>query len=193
MILLWNEYCSELGWVSPNGCLTTIAMVVTGIIIVQGYVYIVQQSWKHRWAIPQHIDRCSFQSDVTAKTGFRSEVFDADADMVVVDNAANCIIWRHKKHFVPSTHTLLNPATTLGVNTAAGKGIPIAVGNVNLSWQDDNAKTHSYLLPGVLHLPDSPANVWGISAFSRILGDLSRKGTQVNSSGTDTIFTWDDH
>jgi len=40
-------------------------------------------------------------------------------------------------------------------------------------------------------VPDSPVNILGLSCFSKIMGDYKSKGTRINSSGQDSIFTWD--
>ena len=121
----------------------------------------------------------------------RSEVFDADSDTVIVDNSANCIIWRHKKTFLPGTYVPLQSSDTPGVNTAAGTGVPIGYGDLPISWKDDDGKVHDFVLTEVLHIPSSPVNVLGLSAFSKIIGDYHTKGTRVDSSGSDSIFTWD--
>ena len=34
-------------------------------------------------------------------------------------------------------------------------------------------------------------NILGISAFSKIIGDYESKGTRINSSGQDSVLTWD--
>ena len=43
------------------------------------------------------------------------------------------------------------------------------------------------------HIPNSCTNVLGVPEFSQILGDYQCEGTQINSSGKSSIFTWDDH
>ena len=118
-----------------------------------------------------------------------SEVFDTDLDTVIVDNSTNCIIWRHKKNLLPQSYTPLQPSNTPGVNIAAGTGVPIAYGTLPISWKDDDGKVHDSVLTKVLNIPTSPVNVLGIGALSKIIGDYDTKGTCVNSSGSDLIFT----
>ena len=50
---------------------------------------------------------------------------------------------------------------------------------------------HDFVLTEVLNIPSSPVNVLGLSAFSKIIGDHDTKGTSVDLSGSDSIFTWD--
>ena len=52
----------------------------------------------------------------------RSEVFDSDSDTIIVDNSANCIIWRHKKNFVPESYVAIALNEAFGVTSAVRKG-----------------------------------------------------------------------
>ena len=131
----------------------------------------------------------SQKQNVGAK--LRSEVFDGDSDTIIVDNSANCIIWRHKKNFDPDSYVAIDSNNSYGVSSAVGKGSPVGIGNLNIGWNDDAGKYHSFLLPKVFHIPDSPVNILGVSAFSKAIGDFELKGTRINSSGQDSVFSWD--
>ena len=118
--------------------------------------------------------------------------FDVDSDTMVIDNLANCIIWKNKTAFNPSTYVRLDSKKAVAaVNTATGEGLPVGIGDVTVGWYDDDGTYHNYVLKGVFHVPDAPVNILGISSFSKIIGDYQNKGTQKNSSGQDSIFTWD--
>ena len=84
----------------------------------------------------------------------------------------------------------MNTEISPNIDTAAGQGTAIGVGDINISWHDDLGKLHHFVLKDVFHIPDSPVNILGISAFSKIIGDYESKGTRINSSGQDSIFTW---
>ena len=121
----------------------------------------------------------------------KSEVFDGDSDTIIVDNSANCIVWRHKQNFDPDTYVKLDKKTRCGVSSAVDKGSPIGVGDLHIGWSDDTGKYHKFRIPQVLHIPDSPVNILGLNAFSKAIGDFNQKGTRINSSGNDSIFSWD--
>ena len=122
----------------------------------------------------------------------RSEVFDADSDTIIVDNSANCKIWRHEKNFVQNTYVKFDPKKACGVTSLVGNGSPVGIGDLNLGWRDNNGHNHKFLKPKVFHIPDSPVNISGLSAISKAIGDFQKKGTRINLSGLDSVFTWDD-
>ena len=123
----------------------------------------------------------------------QSEVFDADSDTIVVDNSANCIIWRHKHNFIPSTYRTLDPLKSPDICTASGQGSPMAIGDLNIGWYDDFGTYHNFVLKDTYHIPTSSVNVLGISAFSKSIGDYDTKGTRINSSGQESIFSWNNN
>ena len=124
-------------------------------------------------------------------TNQTSCTFDSDADVIIVDNSANCIVWKDKRSYIPGTYKSLNTTSSPSIDTAAGPGSAVGIGDINLSWSDDFGKTHQFTLKEIFHIPDSPANILGISAFSKIVGDYESKGTRINSSGQDSVLTWD--
>jgi len=77
------------------------------------------------------------------------------------------------------------------VSSAVGNGTPVGVGDLNIGWRDDFGKYHGFVIPKVLHIPTSPVNILGVSAFLQAIGDYQQKGTRINSSGQDSIFSWD--
>ena len=120
-----------------------------------------------------------------------AEIFDADSDTVIVDNSANCIVWKARESFVEGTYRTLTDTSIPMIDTAAGAGAPVGIGEVPIGWYDDSGQYHKFILTEVFHVPDSPVNIMGISAFSKIIGDYENKGTRINSSGIDLVFTWD--
>ena len=67
----------------------------------------------------------------------------------------------------------------------------VGIGDLNIGWYDDNGKYHSFVLKDVFHIPSSPVNVLGLSAFSKSIGAYDTKGTRIDSSGQESIFSWD--
>lgn len=118
-------------------------------------------------------------------------MFGGDSDTVMIDNSTNCIIWRHKRIFDPKSYVKLNTNKSFGVSSAVGKGSPFGIGDLNIGWNDDAGTYHSFVLPKVFHIPVSPVNILDVSAFSKTIGDFNSNGTPINSSGQDSVFSWD--
>ena len=74
------------------------------------------------------------------------------------------------------------------MSSAVGNATPVGVGDLNIGWRDDFGKYHGFVIPKVLHIPTSPVNILGVSAFSQAIGDYQQKGIRINSSGQDSIF-----
>ena len=115
--------------------------------------------------------------------------FDTDSDRFVVDNSANCIIWKNKTDFVPTTYIKTNNAS-VGITTAVGTAFPLGIGSIRVGWYDDNKKYHNFILKGVFHVPNSPVNVLGLSTFSKQMQDYHSHGTSIKSFGKKSIFVW---
>jgi len=98
-------------------------------------------------------------------------LFDSDADTVMVDNSANCIVWKSRNAFLDATYKTLENFQTPMIDTVAGAGNPTGIGQVPISWFDDDGVKLKFILNDVYHIPDSPVNILGISAFSNIVGD----------------------
>ena len=171
---------------------TLIIMSIMGVVamvtVAQGYRKILQMC-----RIKSKSKKIVLQTskDLDSKAGIL-KTFDSDSDVIIVDNSANCIVWKHKKNFLPESYKLLDASSSPLIDTAAGQGQAVGIGKLAISWKDDMGKTHNFVLNEVIHIPESPVNILGLSAFSKNLGDYETKGTRINSSGQDSILTWDD-
>ena len=110
------------------------------------------------------------------------QLFVSDSDTTIVDNSANCIVWKHCKDFIDATHIKIPPDLGIAVNTVHGKGMPVVIGTIQVGWHDDYGKYHNFEFPDGYHMPNSCINALGVAKFSQILGDYQRKGTQINLS-----------
>ena len=190
-ISFWNKSRCKLGDVPPNGwplrfTLAVIVAVSISISIIIGYTTYILHSTKTKKA-KLHA-KCLLSTDDSTD---EPTSFDGDTNSIVVDNSANCIIWKHKSSFIQKSYIKLNAVDLPPISTASGSGLPAGIGDVPIGWYDDEGKYHNFLLKGVYHVPDSPVNILGLSCFSRIVGDYKHKGTRINSSGQDSIFIWD--
>ena len=76
-----------------------------------------------------------------------------------------------------------DPNSNFGVTTAAGKGIPLGIGYVNIGWyDDDDHKFHAFVLPNMFHILESPVSVLGITFFLKVLGYYQSGGTTITFS-----------
>ena len=108
---------------------------------------------------------------------------------MVIDNSANCIIWRDKEDFEHDSYREFSPEEAQGISTARGKGFPKGMGTLCVGWYNDNDRYHHFALAGALHIPFSPVNILGICAFSRIIEDYAERGSRIYSSGQESIFS----
>jgi len=197
MISIWNRFRENTGNLPPHGwplslLMLFFAMLATIGMFLYGYK---NRFWKHessKIAQSMKVNAAVFQSE---KDGHSLESkalsFDADSSTIIVDNSANCIIWNAKENFIPETYVKFSSNVESGIATAVGSGSPIGMGHLRIGWKDDNSKYHEYVIKGAYHVPSSPVNILGLSAFSKSLGDYHQKGTRINSSGQDSVFMWD--
>ena len=196
-INFWNLKRGDLGMsFPPSGwplscAMFLIAGLTTIIILTTGYVMILKRKMKSvRSRSDENVMQNVFQTIRKNDAKMHSQLFDTDSNTIIVDNFANCILWNQKSDFVKDSYISLQGASTTGITSATGQGVPIGIGTLELGWYDDSRKYHTYKLPNVYHVPTSPVNILGLSMFSKILGDYHAGGTRINSSGKDSIFTW---
>ena len=97
MIDIWHGARRNFGYFPPHGWPLKLSYIIFGMLsvivaIIEGHKRILKAKQKNK-QIHQH----RVYSTADKYSDMRSEVFDADSDTIVVDNSANCIIWRHKK------------------------------------------------------------------------------------------------
>ena len=61
----------------------------------------------------------------------------------------------------------------------AGTGKAVGIGDLAISWNVDKNNTYNFVQKNVFHIPESPVNILGISAFSKCIGDYDIKGTRI--------------
>ena len=69
---------------------------------------------------------------------FRKEVFDGNSETAIMDNSANCFIWRHYRDFIPGTYVKLDDDPNNNIKTVMGDGKHVGVGNINIGWSDND-------------------------------------------------------
>ena len=96
--------------------------------------------------------------------------FDADTQTALVDNCANTHIWNNCKQF--KTFTLI-PASKRGVSTIGGTPHhALGMGDVSVTWKDDNGQIFYHTLKNVLYFPNSPVNIISCSKLAEERGGL---------------------
>ena len=188
IIRIWNDMRSAISTYPPVGWPLHTLMMLCMIVVLM-----INLCARYNKMVQSRSSSSKNQKCFQSESGNipQPESFDTDSATVVVDNSANCMIWKNKEDFIPKTYKAISNSNVPMIDTAAGSGLPIAVGSVPVAWYDDDGVYHKFVLTDVFHVPDSPVNILGISAFSKIVGDYETKGTRINSSGTDSILTWD--
>ena len=197
MIEMWNIKRNELGLYPPPGWPLSVSMFLIAsltviIIISTGYARILQKKFSYCGNNKKNIRNHEvFQSIQRNGAKIKSQLFDTDSSTIIVDNSANCIIWNNKSGFDPDSYISLANDLKSGITSATGEGVPVGIGTLVIGWYDDDHKFHNFRLQNAYHVPQSPVNILGLSAFSKIIGDYRIGGTRINSSGKDSVFTWD--
>ena len=132
----------------------------------------------------------AYQSSVEKLCAHTSLIFDSNRTIMVIDNSANCIIWKDKADFDPDTYREFSSEEAQSITTACGEGFSRGIGTFQVGWYDDNNQYHHFSLAGALHIPSSPVNILRICVFSRIIEDYEERGTRIDSSGQESIFSW---
>ena len=164
LITIWNEKRSQIGMFPPDGwpLKFTIALLAVLTLIPtfwQGYQTILKTSKTY----DQVINTNAFQSqNELYGINLQSEVFDGDFDTIIVDNSANCIIWKHEQNFIQNSYVEIDLKITYGVTSSVGSRSLVGIGDLRIGWNDDDGKYHKFVLPQVLHIPDSPVNILGL-------------------------------
>jgi len=197
LISTWNYHRNKLGMVPPHGWPLSLMMMILAVIATTGmcmYGY-KNKFWKSQpqKSSTQHQINASVYQSKKDGSPLESKAisFDADSSTIIVDNSANCIIWNAKENFLKESYIKLGSNIDSGIATAVGSGSPVGMGTLRIGWDDDDGKFHKYEIKGVYHVPTSPVNILGLSAFSKSIGDYDQKGTRINSSGQDLVFIWD--
>ena len=125
--------------------------------------------------------------------GFDNSVyvsFDGETSLCVVDNCANVHIWNCFQDFVAGTYIKFNQAASTGVSAVNGKSNkPAGIGDVALSWTDDDGKVYNIVLKNVLHFPNSPVKILSVVGLAEQLDD--DVDTWILSRRHESLFTWD--
>ena len=160
-------------------------MMAVGLItVIQGYKKILQVYSRRK----QNSLVLQTSKDLTVLES--QHKFDSDSEEIIVDNLANCIVWKDKKSFVQESYRELDMATSPSFDTVAGAENAVGIEDLEISWKDSNGKNYQFTLQNAYYMPDSPVNILGLSEFSKCIEDYDTRGTRINSSGQNSIFTW---
>ena len=113
----WNRYRNEVSFHPPPGWPTNVIIfIILGCImfytVFQGYERI------HRQEKDQKI-QSAYQTTKNCMTNGTSCTFDLDADVIIADYSANCIMWKDKRLYIPGMYKLPNTTSSLSIDTAA--------------------------------------------------------------------------
>ena len=73
--------------------------------------------------------------------------FNSDSQSCICDNSANTHIWNNIKDFIPASLVKLSVSAASSVVTIGGLDFhPTAIGNVKLTWTDDEGAPYTTIL-----------------------------------------------
>ena len=101
--------------------------------------------------------------------------FDSDSVTLHVDNCASRCITHSLKDFVTPPRAVNGRVRGMGGDNVA----VTAVGTIRWSFDDDNGMTHTFLIPGSLYIPSSPARLFSPQHWAQ-----ERKDDHPNKNGT---------
>lgn len=114
--------------------------------------------------------------------------FSSSAVNVIVDNAANIHIWNNQSDFLEGTlkpYENKNQVMTVGSDAL----LPSGIGDVKVTWMDDEGIPYEIILRKVLYFPSSPVNVLSVTAFANQLCD--DEGTWIQTKRNYSVFSWE--
>ena len=119
----------------------------------------------------------------------KSVSFEPDGTSVIMDNSANCHIFRDKALFKDGIKSFPVSIQHLKVRTANGSTAPAGIGTVEITICDDEGKNHKLKLENALYFPESPVNVLGVTSLAAQLDDDD--GTYIKTFRKNSIFVCD--
>ena len=127
----WNQYRNTVSFHPPPGWPTNVIIfLILGCMTcytgLQGYKRIQSQAKKNKT-----YSVCQTSKEYMTNRTYCT--FESDIDVIVVDNSANYIVWKHKRSYIPGTYKLLNTTSSPSIDTAAGKGSAVGIGDINIS------------------------------------------------------------
>jgi hypothetical protein len=82
--------------------------------------------------------------------------FDSDAVLLHVDNCASRCVTNNIGDFVRAPTTVSGRVKGIG----GTKVLVVAIGTIKWTFDDNDGNTHSFLIPGSLYIPTSPARIF---------------------------------
>ena len=98
----WNNVRSLTSTLPPLGwpLSIVISVVMLGVLLINLRSIYLQNK---KIAKPTTMNnKRAFQK--SKNNNYNTEILDADSDMIIVDNSANCIVWKNKESFVKGTY-----------------------------------------------------------------------------------------
>ena len=134
-------------------------------------------------------------TSVTALTSNQLEAhsknvdFSPGQDTAIIDNCANAHNWNKRNHYLTFREF---HAKEQVVSTIGGKQhYPLGVGDVAVSWRDDNNNLFRHTLQNVLYFSDSPVCIISLHWLACEWGDsVDEEGTFIKSKYSYSVFRW---
>jgi hypothetical protein len=106
-------------------------------------------------------------SNANARQAPRHVNFDTDSYEILFDNGASHHIWNRRRDFVDYRPLTEHEKTTEVILGIAGSALPLGIGTVKVTLDDDTGERHDLLLENVRHLPNSPICIFVPQDFAQ--------------------------
>ena len=115
--------------------------------------------------------------------------FSPGQQTAIVDNCANMHVWSIHSHFVK--YCSFSPGERAVSTIGSRSHYPHGIGDVSVSWRDDNDVVFQHVLKDVLHFPDSPVNIISAHKLACEWGPtIDQEGTSIKTKYAYSVFKW---
>jgi hypothetical protein len=114
--------------------------------------------------------------------------FDSDSVMLHVDNCASACLTNNIGDFVRAPTLVKGRVKGIGGSNV----LVVAIGTIKWTFDDDEGKSHSFLIPGSLYVPSSPARLFSPQHWAQCQDDHKpkRDGTWQAKLSDHVFLNW---
>lgn len=128
---------------------------------------------------------------LTTSANAKTTRFDSDSVTLHIDNCASRCITNSLSDFVATPQKVIGRVKGMGGDKVAVK----AVGTIRWAFDDDDGISHTFLIPGSLYIPDSPARLFSPQHWAQERKDNvpEKNGTWQATFADHVMLVWGQH
>jgi hypothetical protein len=127
---------------------------------------------------------------VPTPTGRETAIFDGDSYEIMVDNCCSACITNQASDFVGTPTPIQSRVKGIG-----GPLMVTAKGTIKWSFEDDQGRKHTFLIPGSYLAPGAPGRLLSPQHWSKVTGSNTRdtKGTWQATYDDKVVLHWNEN